>query len=101
MFEDHTYLKFTFIFGCFQDSDSPKTSYVGVALTKDHAIVWISHMKKLLSLCLEQLSLAGSKLDSVSGVASAKHLSSWLSFLVAFTSIKVNVEHVLPRTCDD
>ena len=72
-----------------QDSENPKMSYVGVALTKDHAIVWISHMKILLGLGLEQLTQSGSKLDAVSGGASAKKLSSWLSFLIAFTSIKV------------
>jgi hypothetical protein len=66
-------------------------SYVGVALTKDHALVWISHMKILLTLGLEQLSLAG----SVSGAASAKKLSAWLSFLVAFTSIKVTQDSFL------
>jgi hypothetical protein len=64
-------------------------SYIGVTLNKEHAIVWIGHMKTLLTLCLEQLSLAGSKLDSVSSGSSAKLLSSWLSFIVAFTSIKV------------
>ncbi len=84
----------------FQDSENPKMSYVGVALTKDHALVWISHMKILLTLGLEQLSLAG----SVSGAASAKKLSAWLSFLVAFTSIKVtqdffcNYKHFLRLT---
>ena len=77
------------IYHLIQDSESPKFSYVGVALTKDHAIVWISHMKNLLGLCLEQLSISGSKLDAVSGGASSKKVSSWLSFLIAFTSIKV------------
>ena len=31
------------------DHDDPKKSYVGVALNKDHALSWISHMKTLLS----------------------------------------------------
>lgn len=30
------------------DHDTPKKSYVGVALNKDHALSWISHMKVLL-----------------------------------------------------
>ena len=31
------------------DHEDPKKSYVGVALNKDHALSWISHMKSLLS----------------------------------------------------
>ena len=30
------------------DYDNPKKSYVGVALNKEHALPWISHMKRLL-----------------------------------------------------
>ena len=30
------------------DNDNPKKSYVGVALNKEHALAWISHMKTLL-----------------------------------------------------
>jgi hypothetical protein len=30
------------------DQNNPKKSYVGVALNKDHALAWISHMKTLL-----------------------------------------------------
>ena len=30
------------------DHDNPKKSYVGVALNKEYALIWISHMKSLL-----------------------------------------------------
>ena len=32
------------------DNDNPKKSYVGVALNKEHALAWISHMKTLLGI---------------------------------------------------
>ncbi|GLV32551.1 uncharacterized protein CBL_00739 [Carabus blaptoides fortunei] len=33
------------------ESESPKISYVGVSLSKDHAVTWISHMKDILWKC--------------------------------------------------
>lgn len=65
------------------DSESPKFSYVGMGLNKDHAVVWISHMKQLLATCLNYLMEKHDVLP--------KKLSTWLSFLIAFTSIKVNL----------
>ena len=32
--------------------DSPKFSCVGVALNKDHALTWISHLKRVLEISL-------------------------------------------------
>jgi len=63
------------------DSESIKFSYVGLGLSKDHAIQWISHMKQILATCLNYLV---EKQDLL-----PKKLSTWLSFLIAFTSIKV------------
>lgn len=33
------------------ESESPKLSYIGVALNKEHSLSWIRHMKKLLLKC--------------------------------------------------
>lgn len=33
------------------ESESPKMSYIGVALNKDHSLAWIRHMKQLLYKC--------------------------------------------------
>lgn len=33
------------------ESDSPKINYVGVSLNKEHAVLWISHMKDILWKC--------------------------------------------------
>jgi ubiquitin-protein ligase E3 B len=33
------------------ESESPKLSYVGVALNKDHSLSWIRHVKQLLLQC--------------------------------------------------
>lgn len=64
------------------EEESPKKSYVGVALNKDHALAWISHMKTLLGLFSGRLSNS-MQLESASG---QRHLSAWLGALVAFTS---------------
>ncbi|XP_055603110.1 ubiquitin-protein ligase E3B [Uranotaenia lowii] len=64
------------------ESDSPKTSYIGVALNKDYSLAWIRHIKKLLFRCcnvIEQLKPEAHS-DSVS-------LALYLHTLVAFTSI--------------
>lgn len=63
------------------ESDSPKTSYIGVALNKDHSLAWIRHIKKLLYRCctaVERLR-PESHTDSIS-------LALYLHTLVAFTS---------------
>lgn len=63
------------------DSDSPKVSYVGVALNKDHYISWISQMKKVLNHCLASL-------DDLRPERPADHKSILLRLhtLVSFTS---------------
>ncbi|XP_062543372.1 ubiquitin-protein ligase E3B [Armigeres subalbatus] len=63
------------------ESDSPKTSYIGVALNKDYSLAWIRHIKKLLYRCcmaIEQLRPEAHS-DSIS-------LALYLHTLVAFTS---------------
>ncbi|KAL1381557.1 hypothetical protein pipiens_003410 [Culex pipiens pipiens] len=63
------------------ESDSPKTSYIGVALNKEHSLAWIRHIKKLLYRCctaVERLR-PESHTDSIS-------LALYLHTLVAFTS---------------
>ena len=62
------------------DHEDPKKSYVGVALNKDHALSWISHMKSLLATFCHNISLINP--ESSNG---QKHLSSWLGALTAFT----------------
>ncbi|XP_011883546.1 PREDICTED: ubiquitin-protein ligase E3B-like [Vollenhovia emeryi] len=63
------------------DSESPKVSYVGVALSKDHYISWISQMKAVLYHCLSGLD--GLKPERVSD---HKSILLRLHTLVSFTS---------------
>ncbi|XP_043677000.1 ubiquitin-protein ligase E3B isoform X3 [Vespula pensylvanica] len=62
-------------------SESPKFSYVGVALNKDHYISWILQMKTILNHCLIGL-------DSLKPEISSDHTSILLRLytLVSFTS---------------
>jgi ubiquitin-protein ligase E3 B len=62
-------------------SDSPKLSYIGVALNKEYSLFWIRHIKKLLYKCcviIETLK-PESHSDSIS-------LALYLHTLVALTS---------------
>jgi len=63
------------------DSESPKISYVGMALNKDHYISWISQMKTILYHCL--YGLDGLKPERV---ADHKSILLRLHTLVSFTS---------------
>jgi len=62
------------------DNDSLKFSYISVALTKDHAINWISHVKEILSICLNYLT----NLQQKSSDSSFLH--TLLHMIVSFTS---------------
>jgi hypothetical protein len=35
------------------DLDSPKTSYIGVFLLKEHSLAWIAHIKQLAALAAQ------------------------------------------------
>lgn len=63
------------------DSESPKTSYIGVALNKELSIAWIRHIKLLLYLCCESMK----KLKPENHAESIS-LALYLHTLVAFTS---------------
>lgn len=63
------------------ESDSPKTSYIGVALNKDLSLAWIRHIKMLLyycCCCMRQLKPENHR-ESIS-------LALYLRTLIAFTS---------------
>lgn len=63
------------------ESESIKYSYISVALTKEHAVNWINHVKEILSLCLDYLStLQPKSLDDSS------FLHTLLHMIVCFTS---------------
>ncbi|XP_054278321.1 ubiquitin-protein ligase E3B-like [Macrosteles quadrilineatus] len=63
------------------DSESAKISYVGVALSKDHAISWITHIKDILWKCCDYLE------DLRPDVASdTRSILLLLHTLVAFTA---------------
>ncbi|CAH1986182.1 unnamed protein product [Acanthoscelides obtectus] len=63
------------------ENDSPKCSYVGVALSKEHVIRWISHMNDILWKCCEYL------IDLKPEFASdMKSIVLYLHMLVSFTS---------------
>lgn len=63
------------------DSESPKLSYVGVALNKDHYIAWISQIKTVLHHCMTGLENLRSERP-----ADHKSILLRLHTLVSFTS---------------
>ncbi|XP_066246822.1 ubiquitin-protein ligase E3B [Euwallacea similis] len=63
------------------DCDSPKFSYVGVALNKEHVIKWISHMNNVLWKCCEYLNRLKPELAS-----DMKLIILFLHVLVSLTS---------------
>ena len=63
------------------DSDSPKFSYVGVALNKENVIRWISHMNDILWKCCEYLDDLKPEFAS-----DMKSIVLYLHILVSFTS---------------
>lgn len=63
------------------ESDSPKFSYVGVALNKEHVIQWISHINVILWKCCDYLEeLKPEYPDDM------KIILLYLHMLVSFTS---------------
>lgn len=63
------------------DSDSPKFSYVGVALGKESVLRWISHMNEILWICCEYLN--GLRPEFAGDM---KTIVLYLHVLVSFTS---------------
>lgn len=63
------------------DSDSPKLSYVGMALSKEYVLKWISHINDLLWKCCEYLDELKPELSS-----DMKIMIMYLHMLVSFTS---------------
>jgi len=63
------------------ECDAIKRSYISVALTSEHAVNWISHVKEILSICLTYLTkLQPKSLDDSS------FLHTLLHMIVSFTS---------------
>ncbi|CAI6374516.1 unnamed protein product [Macrosiphum euphorbiae] len=62
--------------------DAIKRSYISVALTSEHAVNWISHVKEILSICLIYLT----KLQPKS-LEDSSFLHTLLHMVVSFTSI--------------
>jgi ubiquitin-protein ligase E3 B len=63
------------------ESDSIKLSYIGVALNKEHAIAWISHVKDILWKCCYYLDELRPEFQ-----ADMRTILLYLHTLVAFTS---------------
>nr|CAD7597611.1 unnamed protein product [Timema genevievae] len=63
------------------ESDLIKVSYIGVALNKEHALTWISHMKDILWKCCEYLNDLRPE-----SAADMRVVLLYLHTLVAFTS---------------
>lgn len=64
------------------ESDSPKFSYVGVALNKDHVLQWIVHMNDILWKCCGCIADLKPELAS-----DMKTILLYLHMLVSFTCI--------------
>ncbi|KAF0751608.1 ubiquitin-protein ligase E3B, partial [Aphis craccivora] len=66
---------------CSLECDTIKRSYISVALTSEHAVNWINHVKEILSICLSYLTkLQPKSLDDSS------FLHTLLHMIVSFTS---------------
>lgn len=65
------------------NSDSKNLSYAGVVLVKEYALPWISHIKKVLKLCLECLEDLKPEFP-----ADMKSILVYLHALIAFTGTK-------------
>ncbi|CAH1185168.1 unnamed protein product [Phyllotreta striolata] len=63
------------------DSDSPKYSYVGVALNKESVIKWISHMNEILWICCQYLNDLKPEFNN-----DMKLIVMYLHVLVSFTN---------------
>eukprot|EP00092_Neocalanus_flemingeri_P004280 GFUD01004600.1.p1 GENE.GFUD01004600.1~~GFUD01004600.1.p1 ORF type:complete len:1075 (-),score=280.83 GFUD01004600.1:210-3434(-) len=63
------------------DSDSPKTSYIGVFLNKSHSVAWIEHIKQLCS----QASLVMASM-STDHPAYSRKAAFFVLVLISFTS---------------
>ncbi|RZF42672.1 hypothetical protein LSTR_LSTR001467 [Laodelphax striatellus] len=77
------------------ESDSPKLSYVGVALNKDLSLAWIKHIKDILWKCCDYLN------DLRPGAPSdTRAILLYLHTLVAFTATStwavLRVKHMEP-----
>ncbi|KAJ1522162.1 hypothetical protein ONE63_002473 [Megalurothrips usitatus] len=63
------------------ESDSPRYSYVGIALNKEHVLRWISHMKVILTRILVYIDTLKPERPT-----DCKSLMIYLHTLIAFTS---------------
>lgn len=63
------------------ESESIKYCYISVALTKEHAVNWISHVKEILSICLNYLTILQPK-----SLDDSSFLHILLHMIVSFTS---------------
>lgn len=63
------------------ENECIKYSYVSVGLTKEHAVNWISHVKEILSICLNYLNIFQPK-----SIDNSSFLHTLLHMVVSFTS---------------
>ena len=63
------------------DSDSPKTSYIGVFLNKSHSVAWIEHIKQLCSQTSQVLASL-----STDHPAYSRKAAFFVLVLISFTS---------------
>ncbi|VVC29410.1 IQ motif, EF-hand binding site,HECT domain [Cinara cedri] len=63
------------------ESESLKNSYISVALIKEHSLNWISHVKKILTICLNYLTVLHLK-----SIDDSSFLHTLLHLIVSFTS---------------
>lgn len=64
------------------ENECIKYSYISVGLTKEHAVNWISHVKEILSICLNYLTIFQPKSSD-----NSSFLHTLLHMVVSFTSI--------------
>jgi hypothetical protein len=74
------------------DLDSPKTSYIGVFLIKEHSLAWIAHVKQLAALAAQ---VNNSPKTSYNGVFLInEHSLAWIAHVKQLAALAAQVDNL-------